>query len=727
MKKVLLFLVLIVAATVALTACSPVQYNTELLKNGNFSEFTPNPDPSKSDEGTFGGWVIDTDRANNSNISIYRTSNGSQSEVVGMYSQSSGTSDYNYIYQEVAVKKNAYYKLSVKIYTKTDSDSSNKVTGTGAFIGVLEDDNFRIDPVFSTGGSWRSVTVYFYNKDYSTLKVALRVGTESQKSNAGTKETVALQFDDASLQMIRSNEVPSVVMDSPNLLYRLTKNAKDHSTGFGIFLTVFLCVAAAALSYTLYHFIRRGLRARDRGEALTFSKLKPTHLLVVILGAAFIVRLLVQAFVGGYDETTAPNYYSELFGALNDGFFAGWSDILQTSVGRTQTPGMLLIYGILGGIKQLFNIEYGMAGIDLLAKIPGIIADLLAAGYIFLYARKTTDEKTAFIFGLIYAVLPSVFLTSAGWGSADSIMGLFLILTFFALLDKKYVGVCVYMTLAVAFSPKALYVLPLVAIFLGYIFYRNSEKRVKLGITAAACLIGFWVISFPFTNFSDNPFYVFVQYTALTNVTESGTLIPVINYTTLDAFNFYAMINGNFAGYTNLQGGFDIVIALSVFAGTVALYFKRKNRADLLLLSAFAVTAIFMFTLGMQPYSMVFALALLLIYVLVANEKRIFFVLSAFSLTTALNILLVLSADGLIGEATSFKDYSAAAAASLLDPVWTIILSVINVLLTVYFAYVVYDVTYKGNLKNILPKGDDSGDSFVMSRIKGLFVGKGKA
>jgi hypothetical protein len=217
---------------------------------------------------------------------------------------------------------------------------------------------------------------------------------------------------------------------------------------------------------------------------------------------------------------------------------------------------------------------------------------------------------------------------------------------------------------------------------------------------------------------------VFAQYTALTKVTEGGTLVPVISYTTLDAFNFYAMINGNFTSYTNLQGGFDIIIALSVFAGAIALYFKRKNRADLLLLSAFAITAIFMFTLGMQPYSMVFALAILLIYVLVANEKRVFFILSAFSLTTALNILLVLNADGLIGESSVFKNYSTAAAASLLNPVWTIILSVINVLLTVYFAYVIYDITYKGNLKSILPKGDDSGDSFVLAKIKGLFVGK---
>jgi hypothetical protein len=723
MKKVLLFLVLIAAAAVSLAACSPVKYNEELLKNRDFSGYS---DGTSADNGTFDSWLVDMDRANTSDITVNRTTSAGQGNVVRMYSQSS-KEDYNYIYQEVAVKKNAYYKLSVKIYTKNASDATTKITGTGAFIGVLEDDALVMNPVFGTSGKWLTQTVYFYNKSYSTLKIALRVGTAALPSNVGTGNggnyDIDLQFDDASLTMIEKSEAQKVYSNLSNV-HRLTKNAKDYSTDFGVFLTVFLCVAAVALSYTLYHFIRRGLKAKDLGEPLTFSKLRPTHLLVIVLGAAFVVRILVQTFINGYDETTSTGYYSTLFGLLNDGFLAGWSDVLQSPTGRSQTPGMLLIYGILGGIKQLFNIEYGAAGIDLLAKIPGIIADLLAAGYIFLYARKTTGEKTAFMFALIYAVLPSVFLTSAGWGSADSLMGLFLILTFFALLDKRYSAVCIYTTLAVVFSHKALYVLPLVAVFLGYIFYRDTDKRAKLGITAAACILGFWLISFPFTNFSENPFYVFVQYTVLTKVTESGTLLPVINYTTLDAFNFYAMINGNFAGYTNLQGGFDIVIALSVFAGTVALYFKRKNRADLLLLSAFAITALFMFTLGMQPYSMVFALAVLLIYVLVANEKRAFFVFSAFSLTTALNILLVLNADGLIGESTVFKNYSTTVAASLLDPVWTIILSVINVLLTVYFAYVVYDITYKGNLKSILPKGDDSGDSFVLSKVKGLFKGK---
>jgi hypothetical protein len=693
-----------------------------LLKNGGFSEYTPG---TSEDNGTFDFWLVDKERSDTSDINIERTTASGHGNVVSMYSKSLTKTDYNYIYQEVEVKKNTYYKLSISIHTKTLDGSSSKVTGTGAFIGFLEDDTFRVDSVsYVSNGEWVTrQDIYVYNKDYSTLKIALRVGTASELSNAGTKTDVDLQFDDASFEMIKKSEVQKVISDLSGI-HRLTKNAKDYSTGFGIFLIVFLCVVAAAVSYTLYHFIRRGLRSRDLGESLSFSKLKPTHLLVIVLGAAFAIRILLQAFVNGYDETTAPGYYSELFALLNDGFLAGWSDVLQTSVGRAQTPGMLIIYGVLGGIKQLFNIEYGAAGIDLLAKIPGIIADLLAAGFIFINARKTTDEKTAFIFGLIYAVLPSVFLTSAGWGSADSIMGLFLILTFFALLDKRYTNVCIYATLAVVFSPKALYVLPLIAVFLGYIFYRDSDKRIKLGITAAACLLGFWIISFPFTNFSENPFYVFVQYTILTKVTDGGTLIPVISYTTRDAFNFYAMIKGNFASYENLQGGFDIVIALSVFAGTIALYFKRKNRADLLLLSAFAVTAIFMFTLGMQPYSMVFALALLLIYVSIANEKRAFFILSAFSLTTALNILLVLSADGLIGESTVFKNYSTTAAASLVDPVWTIILSVVNVLLTLYFAYVVYDVTYKGNLKNILPKGDDSGDSFVLAKVKGLFSGK---
>ncbi|MDR2091133.1 MAG: hypothetical protein LBP62_05725 [Clostridiales bacterium] len=720
MKKVLLFFVLIVSAAFSLSACSPVKYNEELLKDGGFDAFTGGEEGVSSDY-----WIIDKDRADSSDIQISKMTASGHGNVVRMYSQSSSKEDYNYIYQEVAVKKNSYYKLAIDIYTKkTTAETPKTVTKTGAFIGVLEDDAFVRDAVFQTNGEWvQRREIYFYNKDYTTIRVALRVGTAANPANAGTVEDVDLQFDNASLQMLKKSDVPKVVLDSDALLYRLTKNAKDYSTGFGVFLTVFLCVVSAALSYTLYHFIRRGLRAKDAGEPLTFSRLKPAHLLAIVLGAAFLIRIVLQSFVAGYDEKTSPNYFSELFRLLNDSFFAGWSDVLQTPTGRSQTPGMLLVYGVLSGIRQLFNIEYGAAGNDLLAKIPGIIADLLAAGYIFLYARKTTGEKTAFMFGLAYAVLPAVFLTSAGWGSADSLMGLFLILGFFALLDKKYVMLCVYTTLALVFNQKALYVLPLVAVFLGYIFYRDAEKRGKLIVTAVACVLGFWIISFPFTNFAENPFYVFVQYTVLTKVTEGGALLPVIGYTTLDAFNFYAMINGNFASYTGIQGGFDIVIALSVFAGVIALYFKRKNRADLVLLSAFSITAIFMFTLGMQPYSMVFALALLLLYVLIANEKRVFFILSAFSLTTALNILLVLSADGLIGEALKAKDYTASAA-SLLNPVWTIIFSVINVLLILYFAYVVYDITYKGNLKNIMPKGDDSGDSFVLAKVKGLFAGK---
>jgi hypothetical protein len=120
---------------------------------------------------------------------------------------------------------------------------------------------------------------------------------------------------------------------------------------------------------------------------------------------------------------------------------------------------------------------------------------------------------------------------------------------------------------------------------------------------------------------------------------------------------------------------------------------------------------------------MVFALAPLLLYAVVANEKRALFLFSAFSLTTALNMLAVLSSDGLIGETLGAKNYLIQNV-SLVNPAFTVIISVINVLLTLYFAYVVYSVAYKGKLLNIMPQGDDSGDSYVLHSVKSLFAKK---
>ncbi|MDR3264288.1 MAG: hypothetical protein LBT30_08280 [Clostridiales bacterium] len=709
MKKFLSISVLLILFVAVLASCKTVTYDTELITNGNFEDVTGSVvngwTKGKEDDAYSKIQIVDDFSPRGNVISISHTSK----------------KDYSYYYQEVTVQRNAYYKLSAYIHTKTLTESAtNQIASPGAFIGFVESDDFVYSSVVSTNGAWSYVEIYFYTKGYSKLKVALRLGTEANPVTAAETD-VGLRFDDVSLKKISQKNIPDAIVEG-KLIRSLTKSSVNYASGLSVFITVFAAVLSAALCFTLYYFIRKGLKEKDTG-AKTKLKISSVYLLVIVLAAGFLIRLLMQRVIAGYDEKTGPYFYSDLLDALTDGF-SGWAQIFNTTTGKSQTPGMLFVYSIIGGLCKLFGIDYGEAGIDLMAKIPGIIADLLAAGYIFIFARRFTGERTAFLFALVYAVLPSVFIASSGWGTADSILGLFLIFTFFSVLDKKYILACVYMTLALIFNVKALYVLPLVTAFLIYTCYRRPEARTKIIITAVACLVGFWVISFPFTDFTVNPFYIFVQYTRLSKVTIGGTLLPIIDRTSLDAFNFYTMIGGNNSTYSNVQAVFDIIIAVCLFAGTISLYFKKKNRVDLILLSAFMIVTIYIFTLGMQPFSMIFGLVLLLLYVIVSNEKRVLFLFSAYSLTTVLNIMMVLSADGLVGGSAMFKANTTATYYSLLGTAGVIIMSVINVLLTLYFAYLVYDITYKGNLKSILPLGDNSGDNYITTKVKGLLFKK---
>ncbi|MDR1905468.1 MAG: hypothetical protein LBQ27_00930 [Clostridiales bacterium] len=726
MKKFLLVCVLLITALTVLSSCTKAPaYGENIIKNGQF-------ELGSDTEG--GGRNISDWTIGRSDDSGYTGKIGAKlvdnhGYVISMVHDKA---EYSYFYQKVAIKKNSYYHLHVQIHTAAyegdDSTGTSTIqsgvgTNVGAFIGFLEDDSFIYQKQLTTNGKWVDVDIYFYTKGYSELTIALRLGTQGNTVKATSKAEV--WFDNASLIRVKESTLGDLGATASSIKTLSKGKNNPLYNGFAIFITVIFCVISVAACVLLYRFVRKGLKDKDLGADLNFKKLSATHLLIIILGAAFIVRMLVQQFIGGYAETTGPDYFSSLFPQITD--LGEWKNFFGTAVGRSQTPGMLYLYSIFGAISNIpfLNIEFGSPAIDFLSKIPGIAADLLAAGYIFIFAKRFKGEKTAFLFGLIYALLPAVFTASAGWGTADSILGLFLVLAFFALLDKKYILVAVYTTLALIFNVKALYVLPLITVYLGYIFYRDTESRAKLAITAVACAIGFWIISFPFTDFSDNPFSIFVHYTTLSKVTLSGIIPPIIDRTTLDAFNFYAMVGGNNQLYTSLQAGLDIVIAIALFVGVIALFFKKKNRADLILLSAFTITAIFMFTLGMQPFSMIFALILLLTYVIVANEKRVFFIFSAFSFMTLLNMVLVLGSDGVIGESLlSAKTGTLTGYYSLLGPAWVIILSVVNVLLTVYFAYVVYDITYKGNLKSILPFGDNSGDGLIMEKIKGWLPSK---
>jgi Gpi18-like mannosyltransferase len=247
-------------------------------------------------------------------------------------------------------------------------------------------------------------------------------------------------------------------------------------------LTVAVCAA-------LYYLIRKGLKSRDlNGGEPVKSRLSSTKLLIILMLSAFAVRALIQQIIGGYEETTGPLFFSGLINSLSSSF-SNWASIFNTSAGRAQTHGMLYLYSVIGGLCRLFGIESGDAGIDLMVKIPGIIADILAVGFLFIFIRRYIGDKSAFWCALAYALLPSVFMASAGWGAADSVMGLFLLLAFLSILNKKYVLTCVYTSLAVFFNIKALYVLPLITAFLVYIFVRRVELRSKLAVTAGACIL----------------------------------------------------------------------------------------------------------------------------------------------------------------------------------------------------------------------------------------------
>jgi Gpi18-like mannosyltransferase len=698
-----------------LAACKPkIDYDTELVKNGDFSEIVVGAD-GKAD-------VVGWNKPEGKGIEL--GDGGKHGNVITMYQETSGS--YLYFYQEVAVKRNSYYKLTYSIYTAAKNSSENATNiitggGVGAYVGIREGTIARQETVTSTEGYWRDFTVYFFTKGYDTLTVELRVGNENQNVKVG--KDVELKFDDVGLTRVRQSAVKDAL--DAGTVGTISKNAvTDFSTGLGTFTAIFASLAAVAVCVALYYFLRRGLKDKDENRPAEFKKLSATTLLIIVLSAGFVIRLLISLFIDGHEETVGNHYYSSLFSYLTEGF-ANWKDVFYSATGSTQTPGMLYVYALLGWVAELLNLEFFSAGsaIDMVAKIPGIIADLLAAGYIFIFIKKLKGDKTAFVTALAYALLAPVFIASAGWGADESVMGLFLILMLFSLLDKKHVLTCVYMTLALLFNAKAIYVLPLVVTYLGYVFYRDVDKRLKLAIAAGACALGFWVVSFPFTNFSENPFYIFVQYTALTKVTIGGTLAPIFELTSLDAFNFYSMINVNAVTYTNGQAALDIIIAVSILVAGIALYFKKKNRADIMLIAAFTITAMFMFTLGMQSFSMIFALALLLIYAVTANEKRVYFIFSAFALLTVINIAFVLNADGLIGGSLLHKPF-AGTYFSLIRPGLSITVSCINMLMTVYFGYVVYDITYKGGMKNILPLGDDSGDGLIMRRIKTLIPKK---
>ncbi|HRU83997.1 MAG: hypothetical protein ACOYIN_05475 [Christensenellales bacterium] len=703
MKKHKKFALLLIAAVIIASAfllygCNDTggPFDEELVLNGNFEDFD-------DETSTFTDWQFGKvgTAANTKFDKVGHTLTGDIAKINGTPDASYGkqylritnsSANVGYAYQTIAVTRGATYRITLAYYQNAQATPGSVANVTGAHLSFLENTEVVLAEQL-TYGKWTEATVYVKPRNSDYLTLCLRVGAEDAPAAATAR------FDKVSMVRVQSIPKSATVTD----IVRKDSVLYNKAIG-GILFETFIGIFSAALVVGGYVVLRRMLADRStlEGRFFTGGKFKDTAIVAAALIAlAFAVRMVFASTMYGFGKETAG-----LLSTAQQLIAKGLHKFYTLNPSTLYSPGELYILSIIGGLGKLFKLETSSMGFALLLKLPAVIADTAVVAMLFFFGKKYVGPKLAALYSVIYALLPVALVLSGVRGSFDSILAALLLLTFILLIEKKYIWMFVTVLFSVLLSLDAMAVVPLILAYLGYLCYKEYRAQDKgdfkklLALTiggTVAVFVAFWLLSLPFAyEFiaakPSKPFYILGKYTAM---------MKDVDYFVSNNFNLYGMVGMNNKIVNNTASIFNLIFILVLVVYVISLYLKNRNRLELMLLASFTFAIISVFTLKHTETYLFLSLGMLLAYIMLAGEKRLYFVFFALSLLNFLNIAQLMNISGFVaskpaGPLVNFESIE----------VFYIMMSVFAVLVTLYYGYLTYMICNNGQRKEIPPMRD---------------------
>lgn len=295
-------------------------------------------------------------------------------------------------------------------------------------------------------------------------------------------------------------------------------------------------------------------------------------LLIIVLLAGFLLRLILA------DSLKHFTVYTDLLS------FQAWSlqlategfKTFYTSVWSDYLPGYLYVLWLMGYIFNFLSTHSLNIPVEIFYKLPSMIADCLNALFLYLIALKFTSPKKAIIAAAIFLANPAIFANSTLWGQADSFMALFLLSSFYYLLEGRLWLSALLLGIGQTVKPIAVLALP---IFLIYIILRKSFKysgAIFLAIFTLTVIISF----IPFNNTGNLLQFIVDRHLVTSNQ---------YPYTSVNAINFWSIVTSLwksdqifYAFLTLQQWGYLLFIILYGFLLTITCFRLRENRNNAL-------------------------------------------------------------------------------------------------------------------------------------------------
>lgn len=456
-------------------------------------------------------------------------------------------------------------------------------------------------------------------------------------------------------------------------------------------------------------------------------KLAAKHVFLIVLAVGAVIRMAmafsVRGLVGNINSNMAERMGFNGIVQMVDSLLGGGFGTFDAAYGdAAYYPLTMYIISFFGAIMSLFGtISIDSVATLILLKLPFIISDVLLAYFIFKITNKYMGENIALCIGGFVALCPVMMLGSL-WPSVYSFLALILVVCMYFMLERKYILLTVAYTAALLISFEAIYLLPVIAVFLIYAYIkkifavRNGEKEetgkesrllYTLPIAILACMAASYLLILPFAlpSVGANPFLILYNY----------YLKPFndFEFFTYNGLSLYTIFGKNGA---DLRLAFPVFVfsllfAVAITVVTVIIYISKKNRANLVMLASYILLTLNVYFVNASELTLIPFFALTLIAFAIIKDRRMLQIVGIMSLFTFLNSACVLvRADYLTPGATYVPELLNGSYA-----VMSIIASAVALICHIYYTMVLLDIVMNGRTKKLMSEDDKFG-----SAMKGL-------
>lgn len=385
----------------------------------------------------------------------------------------------------------------------------------------------------------------------------------------------------------------------------------------GILMTAFFAL--------LYYY---QLRREVNGTRIYFKEKFSWNNLIWVLGAAFIVKLIIAASYEGHGtDMNCFSAWSDMI--FNDGPWGFYHSDAFTDY----PPGYMTLLWVVGALRKAFSLDVATGAGRIVIKLFPILFDLGAGILLYKMAKKKFSEASSLLLSVSYVLNPIIVLDSSAWGQVDGVFTFFVLLVGYFCMEEKRIPAYFAFVVGVLIKPQMLMFAPiLIWTIIQQVFLQdfNTKKMLRDLIGGLSAIAAMVIFTLPFG--IDK---VFSQY-----VNTLGSY----PYCTINAYNFWALMGQNWLPQTNTFLGIQastwgtlailVSVALSGFV-----YFKLKEDKSRYFLSmAVLIANMFMFSVRMHERYLFPIIVLLLAAFLVKPTKELFFTYVGFSVLHFLNV-----------------------------------------------------------------------------------------